>query len=513
MEYFLSMKKIILFSIISSFLLLSPLITKGQNTPDAGEDGSQSSELAMVNGPYSQAGSFELGGILGVPSGLNSRYWITDRYGLELSLGASPDRDFMFSLDFLFELIEMYRADDHSLRLYTGAGSLAGYISKDRYINLRVPLGLSMPFTSYPVTFSAYIAPAVVIKPESSLSANWGFAARYNFNIASRIAARNKQLGHDLYETNKRYDDITRQLDRTTGELDRAINELKKNKDELDTTKSELSTKKEEFEQAITKLTATRDELDDTKSRLTKTRESLDSASIELSEAAARLESTRKELSTTRTALDTVKNELDKTRHELNLAEKKLNTRESELQAKQAELEAARTFIKEALTGKQKQQEEEKLAARQKELDKEAEALRREREKWREKTEKQRIQRERLAEECAARGGIINEDGYCGCRKHEQWNSDKSKCVCVKGYRRNPSTGRCEPCDIVNYSGYCVKACGADEKRVALKKGPHKYVCVKRCTGSNEVWSAGKKECVCRDGFYRDKNGNCVPRR
>lgn len=283
MEYFQSMKKIILFSIISSCLLLSPLILKGQNTPDADEDGSQSSELAVVNGPYSQAGSFELGGILGVPSGLNSRYWITDQYGIELSLGTSPDRDFMFSLDFLFELIEMYRADDHSLRLYTGAGTLAGYISDENYINFRVPLGLTMPFTSYPVTFSAYIAPAVVFKPETSLSTNWGFAARYNFNIASGIAARNKQLGHDLYETNKRYDDITRRLDRTTNELDSAISELKKSRDELDTTKSELSSKKEEFEQAITKLTATRDELDDTKSRLTKTRESLDSASIELS--------------------------------------------------------------------------------------------------------------------------------------------------------------------------------------------------------------------------------------
>lgn len=462
---------------------------------------------------FSQEGFFEIGGILGMPSGLNSRYWITDSFGLDFSLGSTLNRDFLISFDLLFEPFALYRAQDHSVRFFIGAGTLSGYVDKGQYWSLRAPVGLSMPFTAYPVAFSLYVAPSLVPVPDSGFDVNWGIAARYNFGIASRMAERERTLNSEYKALLDRHDQMNDQLNKTKSDLDKTIDDLKKTRGELDTAKGELAITKGDMGKTIDRLTMTRNELEDTRTRLSMTKESLDSAAGELSDAKSRLNSARDQIVIMRKELDTVKNELDSTREELGRAKKRIDDRESDLREKQAELANARNFIKEALTGLQKEQEEKKLEKQQEQLNREAEALRKEKDVWQKEHEKQKISRERLKSECESRRGIINEDGYCDCRPHEQWNSDRSACVCVKGYQLNRATDRCEPCETVKFNGDCVEGCGPDEGRVTLAKGPHKFVCVKRCTKSNEVWSDRKNTCVCRDGFYRDPSGECVPRR
>ena len=139
--------------------------------------------------------------------------------------------------------------------------------------------------------------------------------------------------------------------------------------------------------------------------------------------------------------------------------------------------------------------------------------FKKQKETWEKEHVTQQKKREKLTVECAARRGIINEYGYCDCREHEQWNSDRSACVCVRGYSLNRATDRCEPCDLVNTYGACTDACRADEKKVRSWKGPNKYICVKKCSKNNEVWSDRKNTCVCKDGYSRDEKGECVPRK
>jgi uncharacterized coiled-coil DUF342 family protein len=492
---------------------------------DDGEQAPPSNEEKIKS--YSQAGNFELGGIMGMPSGLNSRYWFTDSFGLDFSLGSTVNRDFIFTLDVLYEPFELYRSNDHYMRFFIGAGTMSGYFNDEFYYSLRVPAGLSMPFTTYPVTFSFYVAPAYILQPGPDIDINWGIAARYSFTTAAAIVSRENRLLKDHGELKERHENIStrldstmndldrtrKDLDRTRDDMDRTISELKKTRGELDTTKGQLSTTKGDLGKTIDRLTVARNELEDTRSKLTSTKESLDHASDELTVAKDQLDSAKTQITTMRRELDSVKNQLDLTREELNRARKRIDDREAELKDKQAELALARSLIKEALTGDRRIEEEKKLARLQEELNSEAEALKKEKEVWQKESENQKQKRESLRSECESRRGIINEQGYCDCRKNEQWNSERSACVCVKGYRLNSSSNLCEPCDTVSFSGACVAGCASDEKKVTLAKGPHKYVCVKRCSKSNEVWSDRKNSCVCGDGYSRDARGECVPRR
>jgi uncharacterized coiled-coil DUF342 family protein len=465
--------------------------------------------------PFSQKGNFEIGGVAGMPSGINSRWWIVDIFGIDFTLGSTIRRDFVFTADFLFEHVTLTRSKDLHLRFFYGVGGLFGYDYQDKEIftNVRIPVGLSMPFTQYPFTLSLFAAPALVITPKIRFDVNWGIAARYNFGGVSKILARERSLKAKLSEAQEKYGALKDTLDATKNELDKTAGDLDKTKGELDTTKGKLHATKEELDKTSSNLMKATDDLDGTKSELSNIRNNLDSTVNELSDTKGKLSSAKDQLLGMKKELQSTKTELAVTRDQLTQAKKKLDDREIELLGKQKELDNVRNTIKEKLAGEAKQAAEKKVAKKQAELNKEFEEFKKQKETWEKEHAKQKKNREKQTAECAARRGIINEDGYCDCREHEQWNSDRSACVCVKGYSLNRATDRCEPCDLVNIYGVCAAACGGDEKKVLSGKGPNKYICVKKCSKKNEAWSDRKNACVCKDGYSRDEKGECVPRK
>lgn len=484
-------------AVILLFLLIfiSNPLTHGQESgreEDIKNERARIDQKKLESMAFSQKGNFELGGCAGTPSGLNARYWVTNELGLDFSIGSTLQRDFYLSADFLYEFIDLYSSMSLRLRTFAGAGALAGYQDKESYGNIRFPLGMSMPFVNYPLTLSFFVAPAFNVTNKMKFNMNWGIAARFNFGIAEKINEREGSLKRELTATREGYDRLKGKLDSTIGELDKSIGELNKTRGELSSTKGQL---------------------DKTINRLSGTKEELDSASKELHDTRGKLLHAADQIVSMKKELDTAKTELDAAKEDLNRTKSRLDSKESELIAKQIELNNSRTVIKAELKGREKDEEEKKVLQKQEELNREMEKFKKEKQSWEKNSEKQKTNRVKLKSKCEARRGIINEDGYCDCREHEQWNSDKSECVCVKGYKLNPASDRCEPCETVNYFGACSEGCAADEKTVPLEKGPHKYVCVKKCRGKNETWSERKSTCVCKDGYYRDANGECVPRR
>ena len=465
--------------------------------------------------PFYQKGNFEIGGVAGMPSGISSRWWIVDIFGIDFTLGSTIRRDFVFTLDFLLEHFTLYRSNDLHVRFFYGVGGLFGYDYQDKefFSNVRIPVGLSMPFTQYPLTLSLFAAPALVITPKIGFDVNWGIAARYNFGGASKIRAREKTLKMQLNEAQEEYGTLKDKLDISKNELNKTSGELNKTKGELDATKGKLNAIREDLDKTSNNLKKATNELDGTKSELSNIKNNLDTTVNELSDTKGKLLSAKDQLLGIKKELDSTKTELVVTRYELTKAKKKLDDRETELLGKQKELDNARDIIKENLAGEARKAEENKVAKKQAELNKEFVEFKKQKETWEKEHEKQKKNREKQTIECAARRGIINEDGYCDCREHEQWNSDRSACVCVRGYLLNRTTDRCEPCELVNIYGVCTVACGADEKKVLSGKGPNKYICVKKCSKKNEAWSDRKNTCVCKDGYSRDDKGECVPRK
>ncbi|HSV98111.1 MAG TPA: hypothetical protein VLM75_14410 [Spirochaetota bacterium] len=456
--------------------------------------------------PFTQKRNFEIGGVVGTPSGLDMRYWITDAFGLDISVGAALNGDLYYSFDLLYEFHDLYRLAGTRIRVFTGFGSLGGYRNNETYRNLRIPVGLSMPFLRYPITLSAFVAPALEISPGHKIALNYGIAARFNFGLSSRIREREAEMKWRMISLKDNYDRVKEKLDTTGNELDKAIEELNKTRGELGATRGQL-------DKTIGSLMGAKEDLSNTGRELAAARKKLDTTIGELESTRGRLGQATEQMQSMKKELDTAKTQLDETRMELNRAKKEHDDRETDIRIRQAELDSAKVILTTEIEGKEKTEEEKRLAEKQRELDREMEKMKKERAAWKTQSQRQAEKRESLRTKCEARRGIINEDGYCDCREHEQWNSDRSACECVKGHRLNPRTDRCEPCKIISYRGACVDRCADDERMVPRGKGSATYVCVKKCVKANEAWAERKGACVCKEGYYRDDAGECLPRR
>ncbi|MFH0974908.1 MAG: hypothetical protein V1874_03900 [Spirochaetota bacterium] len=448
--------------------------------------------FAESNISYNQKGNFELGGSFGTPSGLNARYWFTNKYGLDVNAGVSLDKQPVFTFDFLVEDYKLYRSSTWESRFFYGVGALFSKEDDEFKNNLRVPLGLSFPMLQYPITFSFYVAPALVLNPKSEFEMNWGIGVRYNFSRASEI--RENQY----------------RLEREVGKLERDVESLKHG---LDTTKGKLSETEGMLSSTKGKLAEKEGELSATKGKVDELSQRLGDLKVKLDKTATELDTAKTKLSSTTVELASTKNQLDEVKTELNNTKKNLNEKQTELAKKQTELNNAKVIIENAYTGKKKQEEEEKIALRQKELNEQVVQLDSQKKSWEKIKTKEAQKREDLKKKCAERGGVIDEFGYCTCPENQEWDPRTDKCVCVKGYQRNLPTEKCKPCETIKESGACADGnCEDYEAKVQLKTGAHKYICVKKCRKNNEAWSKRKNDCVCRDGYYRDDKGECVKR-
>ncbi len=427
----------------------------------------------------------DVGGVLGIPSGLFMRYWFTDRFGIQAISGFSLDYEPLFGIDMTYQPFSMFHAATWNLYFTIGAGFMVSFVDNDPEYITRFPLGLTMPLDHYPVLFTIYGAPAIVLNEPLHTEVQWGIAVTYSFS-----------RGEDLYEKRQH---AVKQSQMLKGE----ITDLKSG---LDETRGRLSQTERDLEQTRGKLSNTENELNTIKTELSTTKN-------EISHLQNSLSSTKGELETALTSLDNVKIRLDGAKEELNQARQKLNEKDRQLQQNQSDLNKAKEIIKTALEGKEREEEENKIKAKQLQLDKEFKRLTEEKISLEKGNEQESRTRSLWKEKCTARRGVINSDGECICRVGETWNSGKNACVCIKGYFLNNKTDACEPCKIINFSGACISGCGEDEKKVTLKEGPHEFVCVKRCRGKNEIWLKNSKKCACDEGYDYDSAGRCVPRR
>ncbi len=412
---------------------------------------------------YSRTG-LEVGGLLGIPSGFTMRYWFSDRYGMEVLSGFSLDSEPLIGADFLYQPFGMFHAGTWNFYLTIGAGLMISYIKNDPEYITRFPIGGTLPLDNYPVQFTLYGAPALVMNKSFKREFQWGIAVTYSFSRGEYLLDKRQQ----------------------------AIYRNWKLQGEVEGLKSGLSETKGKLSQTETDLEKTRGKLSETEDELNKITSELESAQTTLGEV--------------KTDLDTAKDELSRT-------QVRLNEKERELQQNQDSLDKAKIIIQTALEGKEREEEEEKITQQQLQLDKELKRLSEEKLSLKKGNEQEIKVRALWEDQCTKRRGIVNSEGECVCRVGETWDADKNSCVCIKGYTLNRKTGICEACPIVNISGSCVSRCAEDENRIAMKSGPHKFVCVKKCRGKNEIWIKSSNKCGCNEGYNYDEFEKCVPRR
>ncbi|MDG5816490.1 hypothetical protein QA601_15440 [Chitinispirillales bacterium ANBcel5] len=136
--------------------------------------------LAVSLSIKAQQPTYEIGVILGQPTGLSGKYWAGERTAFDAGASWSfSDASFELYADILYHysFIDM---DEGVIPLYVGAGAVT-FLRDDFAIGARFPFGLSYLFDDIPVSLFAEIAPIVEIIPETGFTLNGGVGARFTF--------------------------------------------------------------------------------------------------------------------------------------------------------------------------------------------------------------------------------------------------------------------------------------------------------------------------------------------
>jgi hypothetical protein len=129
------------------------------------------------------AGSWELGVILGEPTGLSAKYWMSGTNALDFGAAWSFEEDGNFHLhcDYLYHNYDIFKVDQGELPLYFGIGGRVRFEGDDSRIGLRLVLGLEYLVDAYPMSVFFEVAPIVDFAPETEASLNGGLGIRYVF--------------------------------------------------------------------------------------------------------------------------------------------------------------------------------------------------------------------------------------------------------------------------------------------------------------------------------------------
>ncbi len=133
---------------------------------------------------YSQTRGFGLGVVIGEPTGISAKYWLSNQNALDFALGYSFVRKerIHFHMDYLFHHQNIFRAEEN-IALYYGPGfRIRSVEGDDARLGARFALGLVWLPRNAPVDVFVEIAPILDIIPATRFQINAGLGFRFFFN-------------------------------------------------------------------------------------------------------------------------------------------------------------------------------------------------------------------------------------------------------------------------------------------------------------------------------------------
>ena len=137
---------------------------------------------------------FGIGLIVGEPTGLTAKKWLSDTTAIDAAAAWSFDdfNSFQFHADYLWHNFDLIKTEDLPGRIpvYYGVGARIklkggndgqGKGNEDARVGVRVPVGVSYLFHDVPVDLFAEVVPVLDIVPETKFGIGIGIGARYYF--------------------------------------------------------------------------------------------------------------------------------------------------------------------------------------------------------------------------------------------------------------------------------------------------------------------------------------------
>lgn len=131
---------------------------------------------------FGQNQGFGLGIILGEPTGISAKGWVSGKNAVDVGLAWSFRRKGSFHLhaDYLWHFTDVIKSSERFV-LYAGLGGRLAVGRGDGIVGMRLSGGFTWWPRGVPLDIFLEIAPILDLAPATELSANGGIGVRYYF--------------------------------------------------------------------------------------------------------------------------------------------------------------------------------------------------------------------------------------------------------------------------------------------------------------------------------------------
>jgi hypothetical protein len=140
--------------------------------------------ISMSGQGMAEGGDFGLGIILGEPTGVSGKLWISGRSAIDGAAAWSLDNNEAFHLhgDYLLHNFSLIKVEKGRLPLYYGIGGRIRFADVgDDFVGIRIPVGLEYLFYNAPLDLFIEVVPILDLAPDTDFDLNAALGMRYFF--------------------------------------------------------------------------------------------------------------------------------------------------------------------------------------------------------------------------------------------------------------------------------------------------------------------------------------------
>lgn len=138
--------------------------------------------LLISSRAAAQESGFGAGVILGEPTGLSFKSWLSSQTAVDFGLAWSFGHEDSFHLhgDYLIHNFNLFKTKKGKLLFYYGIGGRLKAQKKNR-VGIRIPVGISYLIEKAPLDIFFELAPLLDLAPATEFGLNAGLGIRYYF--------------------------------------------------------------------------------------------------------------------------------------------------------------------------------------------------------------------------------------------------------------------------------------------------------------------------------------------
>jgi hypothetical protein len=138
--------------------------------------------LVLIAPGRAQDRGFGLGVILGEPTGLSGKYWLSERNAVDAGMAWSFRAQGFFHIhaDYLWHF-PLHTQSAERFSFYAGVGGRLGAASHDALLGVRIVGGLVFWPRNTPIDVFLEFAPVLDLAPATEMTANGGIGVRFFF--------------------------------------------------------------------------------------------------------------------------------------------------------------------------------------------------------------------------------------------------------------------------------------------------------------------------------------------